>query len=216
LNSHQSKWTSNTGDQEKSSVKSSYIYSRKNASEFVVRKANNEDLNALAEILTNSFHPREGLNLCFHYLLKLGIYEDLRSRLRSRGPNSACLVVTIKPTHLDQTKPDIVATAEISLRREYSWSGAMSESPYISNLAVKDSYRRLGIARKLLTKCEQIALEWGYPQIFLHVLESNYQAKQLYLNSGYQIARSDLNCIEWLFQRPGRLLLVKDTPRREG
>lgn len=216
MNSHQSQWTSQTGDQEKSSVKSSYIYSRKKASDFVVRKAKQEDLNTLAEILTNSFHPRDGFNLCFHYLLRLGIYEDLRSRLRSRSPQWVCLVATIDPKNIGQSKPDIVATAEISLRKQYSGSGSISESPYISNLAVKDSYRRLGIASKLLTRCEQIALEWGYPQIFLHVLEGNYQAKQLYFNSGYQIARTDLNFGEWLFQRPGRLFLVKDTSSKEG
>lgn len=193
-----------------SASETSIIISREKASDFIIRKANQEDLAQLAEVLTKSFHSREGLNFWFYYLLKLGIYEDLRYRLRHGTPHYTCLVATTGLNEAQAMKEYVVGTVEIALRREYCWSSAIKESPYISNLAVQDAYRRLGIAGKLLNKCEILAREWGFQKIYLHVLENNHQAKQLYLNKGYGVCRIEFSFGEWLFHRPRRLLLVKN------
>lgn len=79
---------------------------------------------------------------------------------------------------------------------------------YISNLAVSPVYRRQGIARKLLLSCEPLALQWGYQEIYLHVLDDNKQAKQLYLNLNYQIDRVEPRQT-WFWSRSKCLLLRK-------
>jgi ribosomal protein S18 acetylase RimI-like enzyme len=57
--------------------------------------------------------------------------------------------------------------------------------------------------------CEQTALDWGFPDIYLHVLENNHQARQLYLKTGYQLRQIEPSYGAWLLGRPKRLLLQK-------
>ena len=112
-----------------------------------------------------------------------------------------------QPVNGDRTnRQEIVGTLEIGLRKSFLGS---SSRPYISNLAVKPSHRRQGIARQLLVKCEQIASEWEAKELTLHVLEDNHAARQLYLANGYQIQQAEVNLSYWLFQQPRRLLLQK-------
>jgi ribosomal protein S18 acetylase RimI-like enzyme len=103
-------------------------------------------------------------------------------------------------------KDEIIGTVEISLHSKFFFGDYV---PYVSNLAVNPAHRRQGIGRKLLLKCEQIALDWGFQEISLHVLENNYQAKRLYFSSGYRLCRIEYSVISWLFKRPRRLLLNK-------
>lgn len=175
----------------------------------IIRAAEQNDLKGLTEVLTQSFHPPQGLLYWIYPLLKLGIYEDLRSRLRASSPRYRCLVASKVMATVAGEQEEIVGTIEIALRSSRTWLMVESHTPYISNLAVSNTYRRQGIARKLLLKCEQISLEWGFRELSLHVLENNYQARQLYLTSGYQLYRIEPDISSWLLQHPRRLLLNK-------
>lgn len=137
-------------------------------------------------------------------LYRLGMYEDLRNRLLNNRSDYVCLVATLE----DET---IVGTVEIALRPTYVFNFMGTKHPYISNLAVKPAYRRQGIARKLLLKCEQIAINWGYQKLCLHVLADNYQAQQLYFSKGYRIEKIDSGIDDWFFNRPKKLLLIKSS-----
>lgn len=97
----------------------------------------------------------------------------------------------------------------IALRSPPSWQPHASQYPYISNLAVRKSYRRQGVARQLLLACERTSLEWGFPDLYLHVLENNHQARQLYLKAGYQLRQVEPSYSAWLFGQPKRLFLQK-------
>jgi ribosomal protein S18 acetylase RimI-like enzyme len=180
------------------------------ASSLIIRKAETKDIKKLAEVLTHSFHPPERLFYWIQPLLKLGISEDLRTRLRGNSPHYRCLVASQLVTTVAENKEEIVGTVEIALRAA---SILGNHYPYISNLAVNHAYRRQGIARKLLLKCEQIASAWGFEELSLHVLEDNHQAKQLYLTSGYQIHRIESSWSSVLFKSPRRLFLNKKMPR---
>jgi ribosomal protein S18 acetylase RimI-like enzyme len=175
-------------------------------SSVTVRKATLKDLNGIVDVLTSSFYPPRGLLFWFYPLFKLGIYEDLRNRLEANRPYYLCLVATLS----DET---IIGTVEVALRSSYGFSLIGAKYPYISNLAVKQAYRRQGIGRKLMIRCEQIAWEWGYEQLSLHVLADNHQAQQLYFSRGYQVEKADLSLEDWFFNRPKKLLLVK-TPKK--
>lgn len=172
-----------------------------------VRAAQVRDINTLTEILTDSFHPPTGLMRWAAPMLRLGIYEDLRNRLRSSLPNFACFVAVAVPTTTG-SQEELVGTVEVALRSS-SWQPRAAQYPYISNLAVSPSCRRQGVARQLLLACEQMSLTWGYDDLYLHVLENNHQARQLYLKAGYQLRQTESDYITWLLQRPKRLFLYK-------
>jgi ribosomal protein S18 acetylase RimI-like enzyme len=174
--------------------------------QLIVRTVEARDLKNLAETIAHSFHPPEGILCWFYPLLKMGIYEDLRSRLRSRYPHQRCLVAIKIASSVAGQVEEVVGTVEIGLRANAISGDRIS---YISNLAVNRTYRRQGVARKLLMRCEQIACEWGCKNISLHVLENNDCAKKLYFSCGYQLDRLEFSLSNWLLQQPRRLLLNK-------
>ena len=165
-----------------------------------IRFAKTEDIKGLADVLMQSFHPTTNQTAWLLPLLRLGIYEDLRTRLRGNSPDYQCLVA------LSSENQHILGTVEIVLR---GWFYTPNRICYISNLAVSPAYRRQGIAQQLLLKCEQVAQDWNCLNLSLHVLDNNLAAKTLYENMGYQWQHNELNWPNWLFWQPRRLLLSK-------
>ncbi|MBD2741397.1 GNAT family N-acetyltransferase [Coleofasciculus sp. FACHB-1120] len=208
------------------------------ASHFIIRAAHQNDLTSLTEILADSFHPRSGIWALTYPLFRLGIYEDLRTRLRLIPPNYICLAAvatssastdwgsgeeaSFPPLNAQELQgqerqganaDSVVGTIELGLRA-CSWQPWSSQYPYISNLAVHPSCRRRGVAQQLLLRCERTALEWGFCDLYLHVLENNHQARQLYLKAGYRPHQSDPSWSDWLPGRPRRLFLHKHLARK--
>ena len=175
-----------------------------------IRGARLDDVPPIASILTDSFHPPRGLTYWIYPLYRLGVCEDLRGRLRSNSSHYNCLVAIACLGTPEVQKNVIVGTVELSVRSTHSfYSDRLSPYPYIANLAVDYSYRRKGVARKLLLQCEQVARNWGFSELSLHVLENNDRARKLYLSSGYQIVTIESNFASWFFNNPKRLLLKK-------
>jgi ribosomal protein S18 acetylase RimI-like enzyme len=184
-------------------------------SHFQIRAAQSGDLTSLAEILVDSFHSHQGILGWAHPLLRLGIYEDLRNRLRSNLQHHICLVAvecaakTATEGWHQSASNKLAGTVEMTLRSTELLARTRSRSPYVSNLAVRPSHRRRGVAKQLLLNCEQVALEWGFQDLYLHVLENNHQARQLYFNLGYRLYKVDSNWNAWLLGRPRQLFLHK-------
>jgi ribosomal protein S18 acetylase RimI-like enzyme len=178
--------------------------SRAITSPITLRTAETQDIKLLVDLLTLSFHPPHGLLAPFYPLLKLGIYEDLRSRLRSQSSHYRCIVASAFVA--GGQSEILLGTAEVALRSSLI---GMPRSPYISNFAVSPPYRRQGIGRKLLQRCELIAQNWNCPDLALHVLEDNQAAKELYFSSGYELHRIEPSWRHWIFQSPRRLYLQK-------
>ena len=168
----------------------------------VIRHAKTSDVSELAEVVVSSFYNYSGILSWLNPLLEFTVSEDLRYRLRSQLPLYQCLVAT-----LDRSGSPIAGTVEISLRTSL-WS-PRPQYPYISNLAVKNIYRRRGIASQLLARCERVAHSWGYDAIQLHVLSHNDSAKQLYLNNGYKIIQKEPHWNGFFEPNCSRLLLRK-------
>ncbi len=191
----------------------SFDRDRQNNPELFIRHAYLKDIYDLADVITQSFYSYQGL-LCWLYpLFRLGVCEDLRIRLNSYSADYSCLVATKTTGDLSS---EVVGTVEVAMRSHSFWSNSGDRYPYICNLAVKHSCRRQGIARQLLQKCEQIASEWGFSEICLHVLEDNHQAKKLYFTSGYQLKQIEYSFSDYLIQRPRRLLLSKQLNSGNG
>ncbi len=140
-------------------------------------------------------------------LLRLGIYEDLRSRLSRSQREHFCLVATCPQ---DGHHPEsVLGTVELALNAQPRGERT-HPYPYLSNLAVQPRWRRRGVAQHLLAACQQHAHAAGQSQLYLHVLENNYGARKLYLHSGYQLHSMDHHWSSWLLGRPRRLLLYRN------
>ena len=178
-----------------------------------IRQTSIEDTRTVSSILAKSFYDFPEFVGWIYPFLQFTINEDLRYRLRSRSPYYACILAKIvNSDRQETTEPNldstIVGTAEIALRSASFWSNE-PQHPYISNLAVRQDYRRLGVGSQLLAKCEEIALDWGYRETRLHVLDKNDSAKQLYCHNGYQISQIESNWGNLWFDCSERLLLKK-------
>lgn len=190
------------------------------SSQWLIRPAKLEDVAQVAEILSDSFHAREGVFSWAYPLLRLGIYEDIRNRLRSNSQHHVCLVAFDAATTVGDNSSSsdrLIGTVELSLRSHPRGTNYLYLSnnhlnrqyPYLSNLAVHSSYRRQGVAAQLLLSCDRIALSWGLGDLYLHVLENNHSARQLYFKLGYKLYEVDSSWSTWLFRRPRQLLLHK-------
>lgn len=177
----------------------------------IVRAARRQDLDALAMLLADSFHSRQGWVGLLHPIFKLGIYEDLRGRLNNTSPHQVCLAAIAHSAEGEA----IAGTVEMSASNSYSLFLGRERSVYLSNLAVGESYRRRGVGSKLLRSCEQIARQWGFQEICLHVLETNSAARQLYISSGYQLRRVELGLNTFLLGQSRKMLMVKRLSDRE-
>ncbi len=181
--------------------------------DFSIRVAQLTDLTGLTDILADSFHSQAGLKHWLYPLLRLGIYEDLRNRLRSATPDYVCLVAVHTTSRAQSSDSnsgdDLMGTVEMALRHPHLFQFTQAKYLYLSNLAVRAECRRQGVAYHLLTACESIALSWGFQDIYLHVLEDNYQARRLYLKTGYKLQKADPSWSAWLLRQPRRLLLHK-------
>lgn len=173
--------------------------------QFLVRPVGDDEIEAIAQIITESFHSSSGFWGWTFPILRLGIYEDLKHRLLSTKPNQACLVAinTIESPYLP------VGTVELGLRFSDGWTQVGRSFPYLSNLAVHPQFRRRGVASQLLQGCERLVQEWGFKDIYLHVLEQNEQARQLYFQQGYRVKKVEKKCLFWPWSHPRQIFLHK-------
>ncbi|BAZ80334.1 MAG: GNAT family N-acetyltransferase [Sphaerospermopsis kisseleviana] len=177
-----------------------------NSWQFQIRAATSADLPGIAQIIAESFHSQKGLWGWAFPLFRLGIYEDLKYRLASMTPHHVCLVaVDISTTGTHQ----ILGTVELGVRFSDSWTNIQKSYPYLSNLAVHPQYRRYGLASSLLISCEQVCQDWGFEDLYLHVLENNYQARQLYFKLGYRVHGVESNWNSFFFYPSRQIFLHK-------
>ncbi|MEM1309083.1 MAG: GNAT family N-acetyltransferase [Cyanobacteria bacterium P01_D01_bin.71] len=172
-----------------------------------VRPAVAADLLAVAEVLVSSFYPPLGWQRWLHPLFRFSIYEDLKQRGRA-GHEYYCCLAAIAPGRHDH-QPAVVGTVEITQRPPNLWTFQRSRQIYLSNLAVKASHRRQGVARRLLQAAEKQALSWGFQELSLHVMTDNTRARQLYQKLGYQLQRVEPTFLSILNLQPARLRLYK-------
>jgi N-acetylglutamate synthase-like GNAT family acetyltransferase len=82
--------------------------------------------------------------------------------------------------------------------------------PLMSNLAISKSYRRRGLAEKLVYAVEQHVLkQWGYDECYLYVEERNKGAVSLYTKLGYKFIWKDTQTTTLLPTSDGN---VQSTP----
>lgn len=174
----------------------------------IFRRATLDDVEGISEVLTLSFNHFNELTFWIYPLMKIGVSQDLRKRLQNDEQENICLIaVNVIPLG-NRVEQEVLGTVELSFRERYHWQ-KREKYAYIANLAVKKNYRRQGIARELLCRCEQIAQEKNYDHLYLHVLASNQNAQQLYLNNGYTIQQVETDLFSLFVSSQRRLLMTK-------
>ncbi|MBL1210188.1 GNAT family N-acetyltransferase [Geminocystis sp. GBBB08] len=184
------------------------ISSIEKTSSTLVRYANLSDVNEIGDVLTFSFNHFNDFTLWIYPLIKLSVCEDLRNRIKNPNSEHFCLVAVSTIVNKNDNSPRIIGTVELSFRTEYGWKGKR-KYPYIANLAVSKNYRRQGIGSQLLSKCEMIAQNQGFNEVYLHVLASNKSGQQLYLQNGYTIRQVETDLYSLFVPSKRRLLLAK-------
>lgn len=184
-----------------------------NPAQIEIRPVEEDEIHCVADIITRSFHFDRGWMAWFTPLFKIGIAEDLRNRLRTRVPSA----LHSKPQQqicsialcVDREQSCISGTVEVGVRTAERYRQNHYRYVYLSNLAVSKDFRRRGVAQKLIERCEQQTLEWGYTEIHLHVMGDNERGRNLYQKLGYEVVSSELvwSIIPW--HRPERLFLRK-------
>lgn len=149
--------------------------------DYRLRPAYPGDLSQLAELLLKSFYPEDRFNRWLYPLMRLGIREDIKRRLKTSPYQYGCLVVVDK-----SAKSTVVGTVEISLRSQF-WQPLQPRRPYIANVAVDFRHRRQGLAQQMLRACEYVSQAWGCKQLYLHVAIDNPSAIALYRKVGYGV-----------------------------
>lgn len=170
----------------------------------LTRPAQAADLAEVAEVIIESFHSPHSWLAWFSPVLKLGIYQDLRSRNSGGMLHYVCLVATEQQSM--QKEKQLLGTVEVSLRLV---GDQLPRSPYLSNLAVRPVYRRQGVAQHLLLACEQTVRQWGFEDLYLHVLEDNQIARELYRKAGYRLQAAHASWTSLFWVQPRQLLLHK-------
>ncbi|MBD2111010.1 MULTISPECIES: GNAT family N-acetyltransferase [Cyanophyceae] len=174
-----------------------------------VRTVTLRDLDRLTDVLTASFYNRDGWRQWVYPFIRLGIYEDLKQRLKAQSPRYACLAAVAIPTagSIASNEEAVAGTVEASLRQPWPWQG--DRHVYISNLAVDQTFRRQGVALTLLRSCEQVAQRWGIRELQLHVMEDNLAARALYRKAGFSVVQTEDSPASWLGLQARRLMMHK-------
>ncbi|CBN77487.1 conserved unknown protein [Ectocarpus siliculosus] len=93
--------------------------------------------------------------------------------------------------------------------------GQTGVRPYLSDLAVADRYRRMGIGTELVKACEDACIEWGYDNMYLKVREGNVAAEKLYENLGYVVYSNNSGfMVETTSDKPNDVMLCGDLRAR--
>ena len=82
---------------------------------FRIRAAHLKDLPQIVTVLLTSFYAQAQSTQWLYWILRIGIQEDIKTRIKTPASQYACLVATTVGTDSGQSGP-LIGTAEISQR----------------------------------------------------------------------------------------------------
>ena len=116
------------------------------------------------------------------------------------GNRSVFIARTCKSNDKDANLTNIIGCCEVIEERiiisKEKNANAQRIRPIIENLAVKEEYRRQGVAKALLEAVEQNVQTWIplHDDIYTQVEETNPQAKEFFLGNNYEVVYVDIDC----------------------
>jgi len=173
-------------------IETNTISSIKNT-DITIKQASFHDLSNIVNLRMNVFFPKFQTDVSFH----ISILE----KIRMRHVNGAVILMAFNNDYINnpimKLKGGIVGTIELSgsdfIGTDMETMGA-DRKLYVTDLAVRNDFRRLGVATQLLKTVEEYAKKEQYKEIYLHVEVENESAKNLYLRNNYNIV-PQYNCV---------------------
>ena len=144
---------------------------------FFIRKCLPAEVGPAADILTEAFF-KQGTNPITYQWERLTTYLSLEGLYPKPGTRHVIYVACDKKTG------KVLGLAEIDDRPAPNDQYA-TPRPYMFNVAVNPKYQRKGIAKALVSSCEDVARTWGKPQVWLKVRSSSKAAVAMYKSLGY-------------------------------
>ncbi|XP_027346263.1 uncharacterized protein LOC113858046 [Abrus precatorius] len=166
--------------------------------EVIVREAKLEDYWGVAETHCNCFFPEYSFPLDFALRIDRLVVAMLAAMLagffRPRDCRRICLVAAIGSSidgKFNLNKGYVAGILTVDnvadfLPRKGPRRHRRTGIAYISNVAVRENFRRKGIAKQLIAKAESQARNWGCRAIALHCDLDNPMATMLYQGQGYK------------------------------
>ncbi len=180
---------------------------------FRIRAAQQKDLSQIVSVLLASFYAQAKATQWLYWILRIGIQEDIKAKIKTPAGQYACLVAATLDLASAQSG-EVIGTAEISQRPCETWQLFPPKRAYLSNLAISPNHRRQGAAMQLIATCESIAQRWGFQETYLHVMADNAAAQALYQRAGYSPCEVSNPVLSGLGLRSQRLLLSKQMQQR--
>ena len=131
----------------------------------MIQKAEMKDLSALAELACQLW-PHHGREEMAEELMQINQQDDAAFFLAYEGGNA-------------------VGFAQCQLRHDYVEGTESSPVGYLEGIYVADGYRKRGIARKLLSACENWAKAQGCAEFASDCELGNKQSLQFHLRVGF-------------------------------
>lgn len=172
---------------------------------YVVRDCLYGELTSVVDIIMSSFYSKTPSP--WRQLYRIGELNRLQQSFPYGEPDHRMLVAVNKlsPSSTDT----IIGFCDIDDRipnRPTSYS--FNPRPYLSDLCVHPSFRRKGIARSMISACENFCMqELGKKKLFIRVERNNTNAILMYEQLGYQ---EFLGTTEQETEQPHIVLLTKD------
>jgi ribosomal protein S18 acetylase RimI-like enzyme len=161
--------------------------------DLTIKQASFHDLGNVVNLRMNVFFPKFQTDVSFH--------SSILEKIRMRHVNGAVIFMAFNNDYMNnpimKLKGGIIGTIELSgtdfVGTDMENMGA-DRKLYVTDLAVRNDFRRLGVATLLLKAVEEYARKEGYKEIYLHVEVENESAKNLYLRNNYNIV-PQYNCV---------------------
>lgn len=146
---------------------------------FGIRRAKYGELGKVADLIVSSFYPEKSA------LIRPYLYLSELQRLQSNFPYSDPHHHFFIAYDLKEPTGKIVGFVDVDGRP--STLPNVPPRPYLSDLAVQPSYRRLGIAKALIQQCEDIVSNdiMKHDELYLRVERANDAAITMYQSLHY-------------------------------
>ena len=169
---------------------------------FEVKTLSNEWIEAVADLLTESFADSMGYINAYKKFLRNQIGEYLSNHVLLL-PKTVILVGVLKTIGAGgEEHQSLVGTVEVSFdvstRSKHLTLNPPPDMPYLCNMAVEPEYRRRGFGAMLLEAAEAAVLSTGYKSMYLHVRHADPPAVQLYRKYGYGEEGEDWTLVQLL------------------
>ncbi|KAH7365531.1 hypothetical protein KP509_18G033200 [Ceratopteris richardii] len=204
---------------EKSNMKKILTFKRVNnylKGRLVIRALRVEQMKDVEILLTDSYAELMWGPLTYKPALAWVLSTYLRER-QACLPHAVTLVGLYEPS--ENTKSDIGSKPKwcVSGAVEISFNSLgkpknmqtplpPEDAPFMSNMAVSKTYRRRGIGRELLKAAEELVLQLGGHELYLHCRMIDEAPLTMYTKSGYSVVATDNVFSLLLFQRRKHLM----------